>query len=153
MLRFLFFGGKTAFNTNYIILGVFPVKCSVLSRSKAKALSYSCLEEPFVIISITDIDSNPVLFAQNEQIKTIISPGNGSDEFNEQLKVVFENILETNEEKFNLSFIDEWVQRLNLTGDVILREIEKTFNKDFEKRLFLSGNYPKQNKLDTFSWF
>lgn len=98
--------------------------------------------------NITDSYINSI--RGNEQIKTIISPGNGSDEFNEQLIVVFENILETNEEKFNLSFIDEWVQRLNLTGDVILREIEKTFNKDFEKRLFLSGNYPKQNKLDTY---
>ena len=48
------------------------MKCSVLSRSKAKALSYLCLEEPLVIISITDIDSNPVLFAQNEQIKSIL---------------------------------------------------------------------------------
>ena len=51
---------------------MFPAKCIVLSRSKAKALSYSCLEEPLVIISITDIDSNPVLFAQNEHIKSIL---------------------------------------------------------------------------------
>ena len=48
------------------------MKCNVLSRSKAKAWSYSCLEEPLVIISITDIDSAPVLFAQNGQIKSIL---------------------------------------------------------------------------------
>ena len=48
------------------------MKCNVLSRSKAKAWSYSCLEEPLVIISITDIDSDPVLFAQNGQIKSIL---------------------------------------------------------------------------------
>lgn len=44
----------------------------VLSRSKAKALSYSCLEGALVIISITDIDSSSVIFAKNEQIKAIL---------------------------------------------------------------------------------
>lgn len=48
------------------------MKCSVLSRSRAKALSYSHLSEPLIIISITDPDSNPVIFAGNEQIKSIL---------------------------------------------------------------------------------
>ena len=48
------------------------MKCSVLSRSRATAFSYSHLEEPLVIISITDIDSEHFLFAKNEQIKSIL---------------------------------------------------------------------------------
>ena len=45
---------------------------TVLSRSKAKALSYHRLSKPTVIISITDLDSDKVLFAKNEQIKGVI---------------------------------------------------------------------------------
>lgn len=86
----------------------------------------------------------------NKKVRSIVVPGNNFKTICKSLFEVFENILETNENKFNLTFIDEWVQRLNLTGEVILREIEKTFNKDFEKRLFLSGNYPRHNQLDVY---
>ena len=48
------------------------MKCSVLSRSIVKTLSYTHLQEPLVIISITDIDSSPVIFAENENIKAIL---------------------------------------------------------------------------------
>lgn len=48
------------------------MKCDVLSRSKAKVFSYSHSEESLVIISITDLDSDPVFFAKNEQIKSIL---------------------------------------------------------------------------------
>lgn len=48
------------------------MKCNVLSRSKAKALSYSNIQESLVIISITDIDSSQVCFAKNEKIKAIL---------------------------------------------------------------------------------
>ena len=48
------------------------MKCDVLSRSKAKSLSYSNIQEPLVIISITDIASSPVQFSKNENIKDIL---------------------------------------------------------------------------------
>lgn len=48
------------------------MKCNVLSRSKAKALSYGNIQAPLVIISITDVDSFPVIFAKNEQIKAVL---------------------------------------------------------------------------------
>lgn len=48
------------------------MKYQVLSRSKAKKLSYKRLSEPTVIISITDIESEPVSFARNPQIKSIL---------------------------------------------------------------------------------
>lgn len=45
---------------------------TVLSKSKAKALSYQKLLNPTVIISITDIDSKKVVFAKNSQIKAVL---------------------------------------------------------------------------------
>ena len=68
-----FFGkGKTNSLRIIYVAGGVSTKCSVLSRSKAKALSYGHIEEPLVIISITDIGSAPVIFAENEQIKAVL---------------------------------------------------------------------------------
>lgn len=85
-----------------------------------------------------------------EQIRHVITPGNTKEDFVRELIVAFDNVLKINEDKFTLTFIDEWVQRLNLAGEVIFKKILSTFNDDFEKRLFLFGNYPRRNKLDTY---
>lgn len=92
------------------------------------------------------------LNTQNGETKvtSIILPGNELNEFSNGLVQAFEQIIQIQKDKFQLSFIDEWVQRLNLTGDTVLRKIEKTFNEDFQRRLFLSGNYPKHKKIEIY---
>lgn len=84
------------------------MKCDVLSRSKAKALSYSSIQEPIVIISITDIDSAPVYFAKNEKIKAILRLS-----FNDVDKDGFGAML-SNDANSIVRFCLNWLPQTNL---------------------------------------
>lgn len=84
------------------------MKCNVLSRSKAKALSYSSIQEPLVIISITDIDGSPVCFAKNEKIKAILRLS-----FNDVDKDDFGAML-SNDANSIVRFCLKWLPQTNL---------------------------------------
>lgn len=80
----------------------------VLSRSKAKALSYSCLARALVIISITDIDSSSVIFAKNEQIKAILRLS-----FNDVDRGCFGAMNENDAESI-VHFCNKWILKADL---------------------------------------
>ena len=81
--------------------------------------------------------------AGEQLLKRIILPGNGNEEFTNALLKAFNTLIEQNEDIFSLTFIEEWERRLNLAGDEVYRRIQSTFERDFEQKLFLFGNYQR----------
>lgn len=87
---------------------MFFLKLNILSRNKTEFLSYNHIDEPVVIISITDIDSQPAQFAENEQIKAV-------------LHLRFDDVdkedsraMTTNDADIIVLFCSEWLPQTNL---------------------------------------
>lgn len=76
-------------------------------------------------------------------LRKVVIPGNGYDEFEDSLLHIFDDIISKNRDIFSLSFIREWEERLNLAGDEVYKRIQSTFERDFEQKLFLFGNYQR----------
>lgn len=72
-----------------------------------------------------------------------VAPGNGCNEFESTLLHIFDDIISKNRDVFSLTFIREWEERLNLAGDEVYKRIQATFERDFEQKLFLFGNYQR----------
>lgn len=76
-------------------------------------------------------------------LRKAVTPGNRYDEFDDSLLHIFDDIISKNRDIFSLSFIREWEERLNLAGDEVYKRIQSTFERDFEQKLFLFGNYQR----------
>ncbi len=76
-------------------------------------------------------------------LRRVVAPGNEYNDFEDSLLYIFDDIISNNWDVFSLSFIREWEERLNLAGDEVYKRIQTTFERDFEQKLFLFGNYQR----------
>lgn len=88
--------------------------------------------------------------AGEAELKTLVSPENNAQDFVTVLNSMFLNTIQAYKESFELSFLDEWQLRLDMKGDEIFKEIQSTFNNDFERKRFLYGNFPIMKELDCY---
>lgn len=88
--------------------------------------------------------------AGETELLTVISPENNIQDFIEILNEMFLHAISFSAESFELSFLDEWQLRLDMKGDEIFKEIQSTFNNDFNKKRFLYGNFAISKALDCY---
>lgn len=86
----------------------------------------------------------------NDSLRAICDPGNKTDDIFRELQKCFTKIVETNPTVFLLPFIEEWENRLNLTGDRIYREISLTLTKRSDDLIRLYGNLPIDKRLTVY---
>ena len=80
----------------------------VKSRTTAKAFSWQANIPDCVIISITDVDSNPNVFAKNKHIKGVLRL-----QFDD-VEVTEPNAITEKDAKEILSFVDQFLNKVDL---------------------------------------
>ena len=80
----------------------------VLSRTKAKEYSYKCHDASYIIISITDIDSERIVFNKSKQLKAVLRL-NFDDVDNKTASAI-----SPDDAKRIVSFVKAWINQVEL---------------------------------------
>lgn len=80
----------------------------ILSRNNAKTFSYQKHFFPYVIISVTDISSKPVIFNKSSELKSVLRLSFDDIDFES------DNAISDNDAKRIISFINQWKNQINL---------------------------------------
>ncbi len=84
------------------------MKFLVLSRTKAKEYSYKHQNFPFIIISITDIDSERVVFNKSQQLKAVLRLN--FDDVDNQIT----SAISPDDAKKIVAFVKSWINHIEL---------------------------------------
>lgn len=80
----------------------------------------------------------------------ICFPGNSYEDILGEMFVCFQDFVRHNDELFSLPLIEEWARRLNLTGELIYKEISDTLTRGADDMILLYGNYPLDKRLKVY---
>ncbi len=82
--------------------------------------------------------------------KALLRPGNKYDDILNQLLEMVGGAVKYDRQKFSLSFINEWAERLKLAGDAVYRKIRTSLDENSNDRIHLFGNFPIEEKLQIY---
>jgi len=74
-------------------------------------------------------------------LKYVFRPGNGDKEFATQICKCIQELVTTNNDLFNLPFLEHWTMMLQGTGENLYSTLYNEFGKAFDDRIFYCTNY------------
>lgn len=80
----------------------------------------------------------------------LLTAGNTDEQFVDIIMRMVKKIVSDNQKKFSMTFIQEWSERLNLSGDVIYTQIHNTLDSDANNKIHLSNLHPVNDRLHVY---